>query len=342
MKIQLQSLRVINCGPLRDVCIHFATDGDSPTTVLAGANGSGKTTVLELIAALSELLHPDAEKRPLPQILKRTEYAQMNWLVDGETLAVYYGVQPEDAAIAGAFFGRMKTSDSGYGYSAGGGNLEQELRSKLKNQQTKYDMVREKQALDDIGFLVQLLPNEADIVPSILYFPYLRYLLPQIGEQIYKERTAHDWVYRYEVSRSYEGSYDSYLVWLDYAEPERFARVVEFMNTFFDGKTFGMKRRELRAVVTTADGGTHDLPELSSGEQNILIMLLELYRRLLPHSIVLIDEIENSLHPAFQHHIVNRLKQLQEVIPFQLIVTSHSLTILEAFGTQSARILTQF
>ena len=31
MKIQLQSLRVINCGPLRGVCIHacihFATDG---------------------------------------------------------------------------------------------------------------------------------------------------------------------------------------------------------------------------------------------------------------------------------------------------------------------------
>ena len=27
MKIQLQSLRVINCGPLRGACIHFATDG---------------------------------------------------------------------------------------------------------------------------------------------------------------------------------------------------------------------------------------------------------------------------------------------------------------------------
>ena len=84
------------------------------------------------------------------------------------------------------------------------------------------------------------------------------------------------------------------------------------------------------------------LEQLSSGEQNILIMLLELRRRLIPHSIVLIDEIENSLHPAFQHRIVNGLKRLQEIIPFQLIVTSHSLTILEAFGTQSARILTQF
>ena len=49
MKIQLQSLRVVNCGPLRDVCIQFNTNGDSPVTVLAGANGSGKTTILKLI-----------------------------------------------------------------------------------------------------------------------------------------------------------------------------------------------------------------------------------------------------------------------------------------------------
>ena len=44
MKIQFQSLRVLNYGPLRDVCIHFNADGGSPVTVLAGANGSGKTT----------------------------------------------------------------------------------------------------------------------------------------------------------------------------------------------------------------------------------------------------------------------------------------------------------
>jgi AAA15 family ATPase/GTPase len=51
--------------------------------------------------------------------------------------------------------------------------------------------------------------------------------------------------------------------------------------------------------VRTLDGSEHPLNQLSSGEQNILIMLLELWRRLLPGSIVLIDEIENSLHTEF-------------------------------------------
>ena len=67
MKIQLQSLRVLNCDPLRDVCIHFNTDGDSPVTVLAGANGSGKTTALELIVSLGEMLLPNAELPPSGQ-----------------------------------------------------------------------------------------------------------------------------------------------------------------------------------------------------------------------------------------------------------------------------------
>jgi predicted ATP-dependent endonuclease of OLD family len=81
---------------------------------------------------------------------------------------------------------------------------------------------------------------------------------------------------------------------------------------------------------------------MSSGEQNILIMLLELRRRLLPYSIVLIDEIENSLHPAFQRKLAEALKRMQKLIPFQLIVTTHALPMVETFGPASTRILTEF
>lgn len=186
------------------------------------------------------------------------------------------------------------------------------------------------------------LADKFDAFPSLLCFPHNRSIAPVSPTQVNREVIKCDWVYYYKAVRTSEGSFDSYLVWRDYAEPNTFARVIEFVDVIFDGKTFGMHRRTLRAIVRTQDGGRHHLSELSSGEQNILIMLLELRRRLRRYSIVLIDEIENSLHPAFQHRIVNGLKQMQEIIPFQLIVTSHSLTILEAFGTQSARILTQF
>ena len=173
-------------------------------------------------------------------------------------------------------------------------------------------------------------------MPSVLYFPYNRSFLPIKGDQLQREETKYEWIYRYEVVQTYAGSLDSYLIWLEYIEPENYAAAIQFLNEIdIEGKTFGISRRDLKAVVTTSNGGSHFLEDMSSGEQNLLIMLLELRRRLLPHSIVMIDEIENSLHPAFQHRIVNGLKRMQEMIPFQLIVTSHSLTILEAFGTQT-------
>jgi len=106
MKIQLQSLRVINCGPLRDVCIHFATDGDSPTTVLAGANGSGKTTVLKLIVAFAEMLAPSSALPPLRLDQFGLGDAQLDWLVDGQPFFTFYGQKPENTKLAENYYGR--------------------------------------------------------------------------------------------------------------------------------------------------------------------------------------------------------------------------------------------
>ena len=163
------------------------------------------------------------------------------------------------------------------------------------------------------------------------------------GDQMHKEAVAYQWVYFYQIAGQFKGSLDSYLVWLDYVEPDAYTKAIEFLNGLdIDGKTFSISRRNFKVVVTTPSGGKHFLEGMSSGEQNMLIMLLELRRRLLPHSIVLIDEIENSLHQAFQKKLAQALKRMQEQVPFQLIVTTHSLPIVETFGPESVRILTEF
>jgi AAA15 family ATPase/GTPase len=339
MKIQLQSLRVINCGPLRDVCIHFATDADSPVTVLAGANGSGKTTVLELIIALSDLLNPQHDSassvsRNENYVLNRAEYAQMDWLLDDEEFSIFCGKRPADFQFPLNYYGRDSFK-------------RRYLQSEKTNKEyIKGQMVTEiKARIEQQGKTILNFADserQAMLLPSILYFPHSRFLLPLQGKHVQREEINYCWTYSYQTAQSFEGSLDSYLIWLDYAEPETFSQVAEFLSQYLDGKKISILRKDLKAVITTGDGGTHYLENLSSGEQNILIMLLELRRRLLPHSIVLIDEIENSLHQAFQKKLAQALKRMQEQVPFQLIVTTHSIPIVETFGSASTRILTEF
>src|SRR5262249_23029201 len=150
------------------------------------------------------------------------------------------------------------------------------------------DLIRQQE--QEVVNFIDMASQDANVelkLPSILYFPHSRSLARLEGNQINKEEIQYHWIYRYETVRTFKGSLDSYLVWLDYAEQETYVKVIEFLNGLnFDGKTFGVIRKELKVGVTTKDGQTLYLEHLSSGEQNILIMLLELRRRLLPHSIV--------------------------------------------------------
>ena len=293
MEIKILSLTVKNCGTLKDVKIDF-TDNGKPQSVivLAGANGSGKTTVLELIFALAEVF----KFQKLPEILRQTEYAEIELLIDDENHKVFF-------------------------YKPSRIDFTNKLDEKINN----------------------LIKLNDETIPSILYFPHNRELFSVKGEQIHREEIKYQWCYRYQNHSDFQGSLESYLIWLDYAEPEIFQVVIDFLNQLdFEGKTFYIHRKSLSVMVKTRDGNEHPLNKLSSGEQNILIMLLELRRRLIPGSIVLLDEIENSLHPAFQHRLAQNLLQLQKQIPFQLILTTHQSVFVKIFGENNTRILTEF
>lgn len=333
MKLQLMSLRVIGCGPLQeDTLIDFcdANGKPRPITVLAGANGSGKTTVLELLLALSEILHPDYKYGP-NNILDRTEYAQINWLVNNEKpFSIYYGQLPDQVNLPVDYKG-LEVQTAGERIERYAGDIIEAITMAIPPTQKEHHL----------GFVYQ--QQRLDPLPSILYFPYYRSLRAVQGKQIQREEITYQWTYRYESASKFRGSLDSYLIWLDYAEPETYKHVIDFLNGLnLDGKTFGVQRRELKAIVTTQDGNTHEVNQLSSGEQNILITLLELRRRLVPHSLVLIDEIENSLHPTFQYRLAQGLRHLQAQIPFQLIVTTHAPAFVEIFGAENTLLLTEF
>ena len=318
-------MRVVKAGPIDDIFIDF-TDKKQHTPlsicVIAGANGSGKTTILELIAQLPELFCPNRKNR----LTKKSEYVQIDWLIDGKTFSLCYGRKPDNAQINSAenlcylspHFNREEK-----------GKIARKLHSILHKDESKQLKCKDLEDLKNID------------LPTIIYFPFTRFIVNVQGSQINKEIISHQLVNRILPNERFAGSYNSYLTWLDYAEPNEYQAVIDFMNRIdLDGKTYFQDRQSLSAMVKLKNGAIHRLDELSSGEQNLFIVLLELKRRLVNDSIVLIDEIENSLHPAFQQKLAYALLELQKQIPFQLIITTHSSEFIKSFGSDKLRFLT--
>ncbi|MBY9074433.1 AAA family ATPase [Nocardioides sp. WL0053] len=80
--------------------------------------------------------------------------------------------------------------------------------------------------------------------------------------------------------------------------------------------------------ITDIHGRRLNVNRLSSGEQH----LLALYTRLLfdtrRGTLVLIDEPEISLHPAWQHAFVRDIDRVAELVPMQVVIATHSPSIV--------------
>jgi AAA15 family ATPase/GTPase len=345
MEIKISTLRVIECGPLKDVIIDFndsEKNWPQSVTILAGANGSGKTTTLELIFSLLDLFKFSPEANSdfinnlnIVHILKQTEYAELRLIIDNEICIVFWGeIEHND---------KIKNIHGIQRYFDEEGNKKWKIYSKghIPKKINAFVNNLEKTPLD-FPFYPYNEPKNYQI-PTILYFPYNRELLNVKGDQVYREQGNYYFNYRYQINRTFKGSFESYLIWLDYSDQELFHIVIQFLNHLnFGGKKFNIRRKDLSVIVTTKDQSQHELSALSSGEQSLLIMLLEIRRRIIPGSIVIIDEIENSLHPEFQYLIAKSLMNLQKEIQFQLLLTTHQHEFVKIFGRNNARILTEF
>lgn len=311
----IQSLHLKNCGPIQDMVLDFRSKDGSilQTVVIGGANGSGKTTVLEGIVEMSnQLLHLlDDRKDYLSSKQEKFKNCSAKFQIEDRILNV--NIEKNNSLLTflydNDFLVFVKKT------------LGKAKEFVLKN--------------------VPILPNKNNLPPSILFFPHTRFIAAIKGEQLFKVEPTYQFIYKYENISHFKDSYDAFFTWLDYAEPAMCEEILGFVNGIdFNGKKFFIDRKNLQIKVQTANNETHPLAEMSSGEQNIFILLLELQLRLTPYSIVLIDEIENSLHPAYQQLLAHSLTELQKKTPFQLIVTTHSKEFIKFFGADKVRYIT--
>ena len=120
-----------------------------------------------------------------------------------------------------------------------------------------------------------------------------------------------------------------------------------FDNTREMGKadrcTFDVKSEEIEITYTLPNGKKeiHPLSEMSDGYRNMLSMVADIaYRMALLNpqlldkvtektsGVVLIDEIDLHLHPAWQRHIVGALKKIFPKVQF--IVSTHAPSVISS------------
>lgn len=99
------------------------------------------------------------------------------------------------------------------------------------------------------------------------------------------------------------------------------------VNSRFLYKTLNVDRAQ-GFVITTREGRTVELSDLSSGEQHELVLLYELLFRAPENTFILIDEPELSLHIAWQQQFLSDLIEIARLARLQALVATHSPQII--------------
>ena len=89
-------------------------------------------------------------------------------------------------------------------------------------------------------------------------------------------------------------------------------------------------------IIKSNNGEFLNEYQLSSGEQNEIVMLYRLVYEVPDYGLLLIDEPENSLHVAWQKMIVDDLTRIASVKKLQIIIATHSPSIVSK-GRSMAR-----
>ncbi len=298
-------------------------EGKVPDIVLVGgANGSGKTTLLEGLFGVFANLDDDG-------------------VVDGLLNApetIFPGAREVrlDLSLRSELFGgtlalQLAIGDDAFLQKQASPNCYLIRRRGHRSRTVAAEGWREfLAAVDSPGLFAR------GMVPRIAYFPTDRQLRFPEPSNLSLERHSHSnyMAWRFTAAGSYEESLTSQLYRARFEDlnekeegrPERATKFAAYADAFhrFVGGGKQLVWHQANLTVRTADGAMHGLPELSSGEKQVLIFAAELRRRWTPGSLILIDEPELHLHEAWQTTLFELIRDLQRERGGQAILATQS------------------
>ncbi|MBV9121947.1 MAG: AAA family ATPase [Planctomycetes bacterium] len=336
----INRLRLLNVKPLhRDI----PNSGDAlpePARrrfVLQGANGSGKSTILETIATLwkfwGDWLEEGRGAAPPPEQLS-------HYLGKAELAAI------EIVGITGAsrplWIGMGKPSEwqglrMMYPKSAFAGLIQHGTKWVIE-----FPGDAQRPEPDDLLTRRYRSLAGSESFPNMVYFPpegrTIRRPKKLRGEIM--DTTGFHWTAVYDP----HVNLDSVLLTVRALWPERFEECLALVNLALEHRQkritgFGPKGRLI--VKGTTDWGApyeHPIEALSSGERQMLLLVGFAVAFLRPGGIVLLDEPDLHLHLGMVDQLLETIERVVQERHGQLIVASHSVRVWEWFARPEEQI----
>lgn len=314
-------------------------------TLLVGVNGSGKTSLLDALAiALGRLLHDMHVLKPA-RYLKSNEVRFVRYRQGG---SLFEEAQwPVSVAVQGVI-----------------GAIALDLRQLLSNPSTSlrlWGSVQEWIGSPDLKVLVASVQAGQDVrLPVLAHYPIRQGWLgfesqtPERGvgsrldgyvdclESMAPQRELADWLYKQTLIELQEQT----TVTSKAAVETAICQCIEGLSRFY----FDIRQQGI--FVQWQDGRVESFSTLSDGYRNLVAIVADIAWRAvtlnpsyearaaeLVEGVVLIDEIDQHLHPAWQRKVVGDLRRTFPKIQF--VATTHSPQVVASVKKDEVRLLGQ-
>lgn len=294
--------------------------------VLVGSNGSGKTTVFDVVEAMLRfVVDPD---NPAPIL---DEAGLVALTIEQPLSGLYPGKQPPLTIFYGHRSYAGKTNPQGMVYL----KAQDQAAQRWADVSTSAALRRH---------ILEVDKGKAPLYGGLIYFPHDRELRPVGGGAIAPPPDERQWISRYASANQWTGSLEQLWVWQNYLDLERWSRSeetaelaasVELLQAALGaGRQVFVREGRVRVTTPWADASGKPaevlLDQLPSGERQCVMLFGEIARRKRPHGVLFIDEPEISLHPTLQRQTLAQLRRFARKLDMQVFLATHSREIVRS------------
>lgn len=337
---QLAGLTLMDVGALRGLTNFnlMSADGSAVNIYLImGPNGAGKTTVLDSIYTAMHLLDAREHRSVgMDAIDLHGGGLQLDALVtlDDGVRSRHY--------ILSIVVGEPGLLRSWTDDQLALGGADSQIRLVYKRRPTDSVFARSAEShpeaisfseaiLEGLGEQPAALFDIGNVFPTVLYFPSDRGIRrpPERDRAVTRpEGLGYQAAHRFDADgATWAASIDNLFVWFTWLDDGREELCRELVNSliFRNQKQLKPVHRPTLSVPVEVEGGaTHRLDQLSSGERQLVQLVVRVASHMTGATIVLIDETEQHLHLVMRRRLINIIKQwARDYEGMGFVLTSH-------------------